>query len=371
MTIASSDRPGLSVGGGQPRVALDVRTAQSGHGGIRRALLQLVPRLAEAADLDLLVDPRWPLADGLFPAGVRRHEVTGPPLTSYTGWLQLGVPRWLRGYPGVFHCPHYWLPYQQPVPMVVTLHDLTFEHHPEWFSRSRLLSFRAQARHAARTARRILTDSEVVRTDIVERYGVAEERVLVAPMGVDAVFRPEAADAPELPARLGVVAPYLVALGGAPRRNVDMSVSAWRLLRRRHPDLALVVVGGTDVAEEPGLFHRSGLDDADFAVLLAGAIAFCYPTAYEGFGMPALEAIASGTPVVCAKVGALPEVLGPAAAWSDGLDAEAVAAALEDLLGDESRLAALRRAGLDRARAWPSWADSAAVHVRAYREAQD
>jgi alpha-1,3-rhamnosyl/mannosyltransferase len=111
------------------------------------------------------------------------------------------------------------------------------------------------------------------------------------------------------------------------------------------------------------------VDDGDWATLLAAAEAFCYSTRYEGFGMPALEAIASGTPIVCARVGALPEVLADAAEWCDEPTAEALAAGLLRLLQDQAHRAFLRQQGLQRAGQWMTWKDVADIYVRGYREA--
>jgi alpha-1,3-rhamnosyl/mannosyltransferase len=116
------------------------------------------------------------------------------------------------------------------------------------------------------------------------------------------------------------------------------------------------------------LVHAGPLDDPSWALLLAGAAAFCYPTSYEGFGLPALEAAASGTPVVCAPVGALPEVLGSAAAWCESPTPDPMAAGLASVLEDERRAKDLRDAGLDVARGRTDWEPGVAALIRAYRE---
>jgi glycosyltransferase involved in cell wall biosynthesis len=276
----------------------------------------------------------------------------------------------LSGFTGLFHCPFYGLPYRQSVPMVVTIHDLTFEDHPRWFRMSQRAAFRAQARHAARSARRILTVSEHARHRIIDRYQVGEERVLVTPPGVDQRFRPDPDRGAlhRLLESLRVKTPYLVALGGARRRALWMAVEAWRHLGAQGAKVALVVVGPERPPGEPGLVHAGTLDDAAWALLLAGAEAFCYPTGYEGFGMPALEAAASGTPVVCAPVGALPEVMGSAAAWCEPRTPEAIASRLRRLLQDSEDAKELQDKGLKVAAARGGWAKMADVTLKAYRE---
>ena len=346
------------------RVALDARwMQQTPRGGVGRALANLLPLLAEEVELHLLTDSAGPA----LATGLPEHRLPTPWPRRAAAWLQWSAPRFLASFDdGIFHCPWYGLPYRHPVPMVVTLHDLTFEHRPEWFpSASQRQVFRRQARHAARTAAAILTPSEHVRQDIVETYRVAPERVLVAPQGADPAFAPGLDPGPVLE-RLGVTAPYVVALGGAERRNLGLAVAAWTLVPGAGP---LVVVGPESPPERPGVFAAGPLGDGDWAALLSGATALLYPTAYEGFGMPALEALAAGTPVVCARVGSLPEVLGDCASWAASLAAEDLAGALDRLLTDEVGRERLRNEGLQRARAAPGWAMSARVHVEAYRRA--
>jgi alpha-1,3-rhamnosyl/mannosyltransferase len=273
----------------------------------------------------------------------------------------------LRGFDGVFHGTYNAIPFGCPVPAVVSFYDLSFEHHREDFRVDKLLAWRVQARHAAREARAVVTISRFVSGDLTETYGIDPARIHLAPPSVDPVFGPERASGAEAVLdRLGAPRPYVVALGGPRRRRLDIAVEAWRRLRQAGGTWPLVVVGRQAPATEPGVFHAGVLEDAEWAAVLAGADALCYPTRYEGFGLPALEAAASGTPVVCAPTGPLPEVLGDAAAWCADSTAESVAETLAALLGDPARHQALVDAGLRRAAAAPTWADSAAALVGAY-----
>jgi alpha-1,3-rhamnosyl/mannosyltransferase len=209
--------------------------------------------------------------------------------------------------------------------------------------------------------------SEFSRQCIEETYRVAPERVVVAPVAVDPVFSPaRRADAAALLAPVGVRGRYVVALGGARRRGLDVAVNAWRAVRgtAREPDL--VVVGSEAPPADDGLIYAGPVDDRTWATLLAGAEAFCYPTRYEGFGLPALEAAASGVPVVCAPVASLPEILGDAAEWSSDTGPHAVALALRRVLTDDARRAELSAAGLARAAAGPRWTDIATRVTAAY-----
>lgn len=345
------------------RIAVDVRSLQPHPpGGIGRSLRNVLPLVAREAEVHLLTD----LAKTPVRLGLPEHGLRTPWPGRAAGWLQWSAPAWLSSFTGgIFHCPFYGLPYRQPVPMVVSLHDLSFEHWPAWFTLAQREAFRRQARHAARTARVVITGAEQVRADIVHSYGVEPARVLVSPHGVDPAFAPDL-DASAVLERLQVTRPYVVALGGAARRRSDVALAAWQRVTGAGP---LVMVGPDPVPSLPGVVAAGVLADADWAALLSGATAFLYPTAYEGFGLPALEALGSGTPVVCARVGALPEVLGEAAAWSESLAAEDLADALVALLGDPARAAELRTAGLRKAAAAPGWEVAAAVHLEAYRRA--
>jgi glycosyltransferase involved in cell wall biosynthesis len=330
-------------------------------GGIGRSLSNLLPRLQPHVDLHLLTDSGLPPLETELPQVALRSPVPGVSAS----WLQTSTPLWLRHFDGVFHCPFYALPWWLPVPGIATIHDITFEHFPSWFTRRQGISFRLQARRAAKTAACVLTPSEFVRQDLIATYGIEPQRVLVAPQGVDPVFS-SGADPSATLARLGVTRPYVIALGGAGRRNLGVAVRAWQ---RADTELALVVVGTEEPEPQPGVHWAGPVADQEWAALLAGAEVFLYPTAYEGFGMPGLEALSAGTPVVAARVGSLPEVLGDSARWSVSLDVEDLARALVELVSDNVLRLAVRTSGLVRAAEWPGWDAAAAAHLEAYARA--
>lgn len=320
-------------------------------------MAHVLGELTEVLDLHLLTASERPPA--AIP-GTAEHAFATPWPGHESVWLQRRVPPYLKTFAGVFHCPWYALPFRQPVSMVTTLHDLTFEHFRPWFRRGQGAAYRYQARYAARTAKVIVTPSRFVADDIIATYGVDPKRIVVAPWGIDPVFSVANEDSPNQ-------RPYLVAIGGAARRGADIAIAAWRSVADR---MDLVVIGESETDPEPGLSHASPADE-EWARILAGAFALIYPTRYEGFGMPAMEAIAAGTPVLCAPVGSLPEVLGHAAEWTQGLTARDFAEALNRLLTNPQRYAELREAGLAHAARQPGWADVAEVYFGAYMRAAE
>jgi alpha-1,3-rhamnosyl/mannosyltransferase len=343
------------------QVALDARRLQDvPHTGVGRRLANLVPRLRDEVDLVLLTDATRPSLD-LGCEEVPLRAVRG--LTE-VAWLQGSVARWLRSFDGIFHGTYNAIPFVTKTPCVVTIHDLSWEHHPEDYSRLRQQAWRTQARWSARHAKAVVTVSEHARDEVRAAYGVPDARLVVAPPAPDPVFSPErAADAPGVVATLGIDGPYVLALDGAPRRGAEVALAAWRRLPAPRP--SLLVVGSSGPAED-GVVRAGPLDDAAWSAVIAGALAFCYPTRYEGYGMPALEAAASGTPVVCASVGPLPEVLGSAAEWCASTSVDDIAIGLARVVSDEARAAALSRAGLEQAQRAPSWDACARAVLSAY-----
>jgi glycosyltransferase involved in cell wall biosynthesis len=355
-------------------VAIDGRRLQERPlSGVGRSLANLLPHLAAQADVVLLTDGgRSPAAFSVPGVGrLAEAPLWLPARAPELVWIQVSVPRWLRGFGGVFHGTFNQLPAAWHGASVVTIHDLATRDHPEDFTGSpvKRAVWNAQLRQAARQAGAIHTVSEHIRRAVLAAYPVDPSHVVVAAPSVDPVFRPDRRDQGRaLAATLGVTGDYIVAVGGARRRGLEVAVAAWAEARAHGAVEDLVVVGNELPAPRPGLVAAGRVDDSQWADLLAGATALCYPTRYEGFGMPALEAAASGVPVVCGRVGPLPEVLGDAAEWCEGTTVGAIAAGLERLLGDPIRREQRRQAGLARAALAPTWADAAAVLIGLYAQ---
>ena len=241
---------------------------------------------------------------------------------------------------------------------VVVIHDVAPFHEPDWFGRGYGAWHRAAIPRIARRARLVIVPSEFVRDELVELLGLDPERVRAIAPGVSPALADPPAAEPVL-RRLGLDQPYVLALGtDSPRKNMG-------LLDRIAPALADAGVGvaiaGSGRSYLPaaarGSARRLGyVPDADLPALYAGAAAFAMPSLYEGFGLPCVEAMAAGTPVVAADRAALPEACGGAALLVDPDDADAFAAALIRAAGaDRERLAVAGRARA----AGLSWARSA------------
>lgn len=254
---------------------------------------------------------------------------------------------------------------------VVQIHDAVALRHPEWYSRSYVTWQRRVLPRIAQRARLVITVSEFARAEITEFLGVPAERVRVVPGGVDERFNP-AVDPAEARAALGIDKPYVLTVGDrGPRKNLD----ALRPLvgRLRNAGIDLLVAGGGRAHQLgsplPGARDLGYVDEQHLPGLYAGALAFVLPSRHEGFGLPALEAMASGVAVVAANRGGLGELVGNAGVLVDADDWEGLADAGLRVATDDVERAHLRTEGLQLARRY-TWDRAArAVHGLLVREA--
>jgi glycosyltransferase involved in cell wall biosynthesis len=341
------------------RVAVDGRELRAGvRTGIRRYTLEVL-RAAAARGLECIayVDRRAGLE--ALPAGVRRSTLGG--FTQW--WDQVALPSALRrDRVDVFLSPYYKRPLSAPCPAVVTIHDLFFIGYP---GRRRPLYDAVMTRLArlyAAGASAIIADSEHSRRAIVDRLGIAAGRTVVIPVGLGPEFQPTAPTAVQRE-RYGLGPRYALYVGNfLPHKNLPRLLGAWAALPEALRSSHRLVLAGGDrtgrpalaaVADSLGLRERvvfPGLiDDADLPALYGGADAVVQPSLEEGFGLPALEAMACGAPVVASRRGALPEVVGDAGLLVEPEDERALTAALSRVLGSSAERAALTRQGLARA----------------------
>jgi glycosyltransferase involved in cell wall biosynthesis len=335
-----------------PRVGFDGRDLLRKRTGVVNNTVNLAREVAAAHAGEFVVFADRPAhADEPPPEGVLLRSVAAPRGV----WKHAALPLALaRERCQVFHSPTGTLPVWAPCRQVVTVHDLFAAIEPRWFAPRIGWQLRLTQRRAAHAADRVIAVSQRTRADLVERYGVPERKISVVYNGVDHTrFQPAEVDAEAVARRFGVRYPFILCVGSLmPWRNAPRLLRAASKLR-----FGLLFVGrdiwGTDPTQR--LAEQNGWDwarfagyvaDADLPALYAAARVFAYPSLYEGFGIPPIEAMACGTPVVASTHGALPEVLGDAALLVDPYDENALAEALQAAAEDQG---VLRRRGLVRA----------------------
>lgn len=365
---------------GAPRIGIWYHPALAQGGGIgryTRGLVEALLALPAAADADLSLvvaadapplPPGWLASRAAArsgPLSLRRLPLSDRLLTRLWQRLHLPLPvdLWLGGL-DLFHAPDYTLPPLARARGLVTVHDLSFLTYPEGALPSLRRYLTAAVPRSCARAVRILADSRHTRQDLVDLLGQDPARIDVVGAGVDAAFRrPDESVLAEARVRLGLPARFVLGLGTLePRKNFVGLIRAFERLGRQpqQADLKLVIAGGRGWLYEPILqaARQSELAariqllgfvaDADLPALYSLAEAFAFPSHYEGFGIPVLEAMACGTPVVAADNSSLPEVAGEAALLVPAGDDAALAAALARLLGDADLRTRLTEAGLRR-----------------------
>ncbi len=319
-----------------------------------RNLLRTLPGPAAEAGLRIAAVTRRP---ELVPDGIEAVELRA---RSQELRMAITLPRALHRLGAALVHTQYALPLRRPCPAVVTIHDVSYER--GLMSRKDLLVFRRVVPRAARGAARVLTVSERTRRDLLRLYGLPPERVVVTPNGVDPAFRP-AGDAPDDSSQ-AARRPYALAVGAIQERKHQAAA----LAAAREVGLELVVVGPTkdtrlaDELRAGGAQLEGYVPIERLAELYRGAACLVQPSRHEGFGLPVVEAMASGTPVVAVDDPAIVEVAGDAAIV---VGEESLADGIRRALEERERLVA---AGLERARAF-SWEATARATVGVYAEA--
>lgn len=370
------------------RIAIDYTPAVFQGAGIGRHTRGLVHALAPIAgghDVTLVVFGRPPAGHLPAPAGFRLRVVPISNRWLTIGWHRLRVPLpvdWLAGASDLYHASDFVLPPVRNARSLLTVHDLSFLTTPQCAEaglRSYLTS--VVPRSVAR-ATHVLADSASTRRDLVRILGVPDEKVSVVYPGVEQRFCPQedGAELQRVRERYGIGGnPYILGVGTLePRKNWPALIRAWAQLRheRRIPH-RLVIAGGKgwltegifEAADATGLraeiIFAGFVADADLPALYSAADAFVLPSLYEGFGIPVLEAMACGTPVVCSDNSSLPEAAGDAALLVDANDPVALAAAILDAVDDGALRGELRHRGFEQARRF-TWEASARALLDIY-----
>jgi glycosyltransferase involved in cell wall biosynthesis len=272
-----------------------------------------------------------------------------------------------------------------PCPVVVSIHDLSFEHLPQTFKRRSRTQLRLTVRHSARRAARILSLSEHTRHDIIETYGIQPQRVTAIPLAAPDHFGP-VTDNRELQRvrhNYGIDGDYILSVGSIqPRKNLARLVRAYASLREsgsadKLPKLVLVGKRAWLYDETLRVLDETNIKDAvvltgyvpesDLPALYSGALCFVYPSYFEGFGLPPLEAMKCGAAVIVGNRTSLPEVVGDAALAVDPFDVDAIAGAIRKLVNDTSLRRELSVKGLQRANEF-NWRETARKTLAVYKE---
>jgi glycosyltransferase involved in cell wall biosynthesis len=358
-------------------IVLDARTATDHFPGIGRYVVNLARGLRSIApelDLALLRDPRASSERLTLPT----LPTIDIPLSPFSIQQQWRVPQLLRGRrAALYHSPFYLMPYRPGVPTVLTAYDAIPLAYPQYLTMPQRLIFRFTHDLAVRTARIVLAISEATRRDLIKRFGVPERKIVVTPLAADPCFQPQTTErlaairsAYHLPDR------FVLYFGSnKPHKNLVRLIEAWMKTERGAQDTELVIGGAWDaryneakqVAAHNARIHFIGpVREDDLPALYGGATAFAFVSEYEGFGLPALEAMACGTPVIASNVSSLPEVVGDAGLLVDPHDTSAIATALGQLLSDPALRLDLAQRGLTRAAQF-SWEHTARLTLEVYQ----
>lgn len=359
----------------------------TGSGQYVRSLIANLPEVAPGLSLTLVAPEGWEI--DRRPSGVRveRAKLRGAGHLGkvfFEQWIFPHMAAQVRA--DLAHVPYWGSPLQSPVPVVVTIHDLIPLILPAYRGGVMARLYTALVAAAARGAAGVITDSEASRGDILRHLNLPPERVTAIPLAADDTYRPLPDSLPDVEIRQKYDLPpeYVLYLGGYDvRKNIGKLLEAFTYVRAGY-DVPLVLAGRLPESITPRFWDVPALigqlelgdvvrpigwvDEGDKPALYRMAACFVFPSRYEGFGLPVLEAMACGTPVVAAETSSISEIVGGAAFLVDPGDARHLAGSILAVLVQEELAQDLRQKGLARAREF-SWARAAAETVSVYRRA--
>ena len=372
-----------------PRVAIDAQILRPAMSGVERAVHSLLKALHETApEFEFLI---------YYPRGLGRPSEKDAPNVRYRHplipntfrplricWDQAILPlRLRRDHIDLLHAPAYVGPLLSHVPSVLTIYDMIALKFPHLCKRTNVLHYRLIMPPSARRAARIIVPSECTKRDVIALLRVPEEKLRVVPLGVSPAFRPvdDPARLAAMRRRYGLPERYILYLGNLePKKNLPHLLRAFAEARRSgHITHRLVLAG--QKAWRTDELHRTlrkkrlqqsvmllgGIPEEDLPALYSGASCFVFPSLYEGFGLPPLEAMACGTPVITTRAGALPEVVGNAALTLSSGDTRELRIAVEKVAANQFLRNRLRAYGLERAKQF-TWERTAQETVKVYKE---
>jgi glycosyltransferase involved in cell wall biosynthesis len=381
--------PSAIAAHGSLAVALDATPLLGRPTGVGAFCAGALGGLAARADLDVSAFAiSWRRRMGIVaqvPSGVSTRQRPMPDRPLRVAWAHCRLPpvEWFIGPQQVVHGTNFVVPPTRRAARVVTVHDLTVVRFPEMCDRA-TLEYPSLIRRAVADGAWVHTDSEFVAGEVIDHFGVDPGRVRAVPLGIPGLggvpvsARPGVG--PGIPLPDGT-SRYVVAIGTVePRKDYPSLVEAFTSVSRAHPEVALVIVGadgwGADrladaIRSSPvgdRILRPGYLDDDALGVTLGSAAALAYPSVYEGFGFPPLQAMAAGVPVVATSVGSIPEVVGDGALLVGGGDSQALAEGLIHVLDGGADVDALVARGRRRAAEF-SWSRCAEGLARLYRDA--
>jgi glycosyltransferase involved in cell wall biosynthesis len=369
------------------RVALDGKPLASTLTGVGHYTVELTRALAAVASSDdfTLVSPAPPEASAL--AHIRQHpfrnlheiHFSSDRLNRY--WWSFGLPLYLTGTSfNLFHGTNYDIPRWHPVPTVVTIHDLSLLLHGDTHVQRLVERARRRLPSVARSASMVITASESVKREICEHLAVAPSKVAVTPYAPRSIFkRIDRAGTVETRKRLGIADDFILFVGTIePRKNLQTLLEAFaKIVSATQHCPQLVIAGKTGWLMDDFFLPSAGglrdkvrftgyVSDNDLNALYSSCSVFVYPSKYEGFGLPPLEAMACGAPVVTSDIPVIRETVGTAALLVDPSKADDLASAIVKLLDDKQARGRLSVLGQDHARTF-SWLDTARKTLDVYR----
>lgn len=373
----------------QLRIAIDAHSVGAGLGGNESYATNLIEALAEIDSVNnytLFVTREAAIKRfrNRWPNFTVRSTLPHTPLVR----IPLTLSAELRRHPvDVLHVQFTSPPFA-PCPVVLSIHDLSFEHLPDTFNRRSWVQLRITVRRSARSAAKVLALSEHARQDIISTYKISPDNVSAIPIAAAPHFAP-VQDEKELQRvrhTYGIARNYILTVGSIqPRKNLGRLAQAYARLRERFTGIEcpqLVVVGRRawlyreTLREFEQLRTRGGVvvtgyvPESDLPALYSGAVCFIYPSYFEGFGLPPLEAMKCGAPVIAGNRTSLPEVIGDAGLLVDPFDVDAIASAISNVIVDSNLRSELSSKSVERARMF-DWRETARRTLEVYREAAD
>ncbi|MBC7872320.1 MAG: glycosyltransferase family 4 protein [Chitinophagaceae bacterium] len=334
------------------RIAIDASRTTAAHiTGTENYAIELIRAIIRhnTADEITLYFRDTPPSD-LFPFSERVIVKTIPFRRIWTH-VRFAAALW-RDRPDVVFVPAHTLPFFFPGKAIVTVHDLGYKIFPQAHPPRSRWYLDLTTRYSAHRAAVVLADSQATAEDLMRFYGTASDKIRVVYPGVHA---PVIGDIPAMRRKYGLPERYFLFIGTLqPRKNIERIVAAYARWREKNPseDMKLVLAGAKGwlydeawTADVPGVIFPGYIDDADKGALIAGAQALVFPTLYEGFGFPVVEAMHCGTPVIASVTSSLPELVGEAGLLVDPLDVEAIASAMDKLVAQDDLHMTLRAKG--------------------------